>query len=199
MTKIDSFQLVVHDEAYPAKYISEYAKEELGKDEEDEDRTVASSNSFCSLHTIENLDDLGKNPHAARILFYSFILDSLRPVSSIGSEIPQRVMSASPYILSSTPRRAKATKSVSVIGVPTENSTQKKRYSLDLNTLKKLCDDDSAKPDDDTDLTPKASLTERDDSFQRVEFYDSLEQKPGFEDFDSYWDAEDEQFDEDSF
>lgn len=45
------------DEAFPAKYISEYAKEELGKEEEDEDRTVASSNSFCSLHTIENLDD----------------------------------------------------------------------------------------------------------------------------------------------
>lgn len=56
------------DEACPPRYISEYCnmddKNETQLDM-DFDRTVASSNSFCSLHTIENLDALdqydGKN------------------------------------------------------------------------------------------------------------------------------------------
>lgn len=129
-----------------------------------------------------------------------FFLDSFGTSGGISKEAAQRLAPCSPYIVSSTPRRANATKSVSST-VPQSSDQAHKRYSLDLNTLKKLCDTKSGQEEalPPRDITSKTKSSDSEDSVQRLEFFDSFEQRPNVDDFENYWDAEDEQYDDDSY
>lgn len=137
------------DEAYPPRYISEFCFDKYENPSDrgldfDGDRTVASSNSFCSLQTLENLD--GLDPYDEPIPDTNEL--KLRP-SLNKINIPTFMMASTPI---KKKDREGLTKSAGALhrtsDVPTfsknptyeycNNNSIQKRFSLDLNVLAQL-------------------------------------------------------------
>lgn len=167
------------DEAYPPKYISELCTSYdygLEQDVDDDDRTVASSNSFCSLNTIENVDYIDVKERTEKLL------------TSTPTTNHQTKYKTSENLTTDLRFRTATDKNVL--------NKKQKRFSFDVTMLKsntkpicdsKSCDRFDANTEEQNELSNELQKLK----VSSVEYFDAVEKDcDGL--FDNYWDAVDE-------